>query len=192
MRMRRGCCECRTSKWVIVFLIVMSILVAVPAGRAVGRTVPADATDGAELDRAARAAIIDSASAALHDTYVFPDVAVKIEKLLRRKLRKKEYRELATLEAFTRQLTKDFQEVSGDRHLWIAEASNDEIRESEITEPTDEDIARRVAGQAYRNFGFERVGAARLQYRVPEVQPVLRCDARGGDRGRRNEISRQL
>ena len=59
VRGERG--EYRTSKWVMIFLIATSILAAVPAGRAAGRAGLAGDTAGAELDRAARAAIIDSA-----------------------------------------------------------------------------------------------------------------------------------
>jgi hypothetical protein len=109
------------------------------------------------IDARLMEAIIDSVAAALHETYVFPDIAEKIESRLRKRFRKLEYRPFTTLEAFTRELTKDFQEVSHDRHMWVRRASAGEIEEARIEEPTKEDIARRVARQAYNNFGFEKV-----------------------------------
>lgn len=109
------------------------------------------------VDRAAQAAIIDSISVALNKTYVFPDVAQKIEKHLKKKLKKNEYASLNTLQAFTEQLTGDMAEIAHDRHLWARPASEQEIGQSRREEPTDEDIAGFIAQQAYANFGFEKV-----------------------------------
>ncbi len=118
-----------------------------------------DSNQGEEerIDSKTKATIIDSVTAALHETYVFPDVAKKIEKHLERKLRKENYTSFNTLEAFTEQLTNDLQEISNDKHLWVRRASEEELNEAQIETPTDEELQERIARYAYRNFGFERV-----------------------------------
>ncbi|UCF05591.1 MAG: S41 family peptidase [bacterium] len=143
------------------FLLVMVMAVIVTAfvfsGPVQSQRIEGRRREDLKIDEKTREAIIDSVVAALHETYVFPDVAEKIENRLRRKLRKHNYRSFKTLEAFTRELTNDFREVSSDGHMWVRRASAEEIDEAKIVEPTKEDIARRVARQAYNNFGFEKV-----------------------------------
>ncbi len=48
-------------------------------------------------------------------------------------------------------------EISGDKHLWVRPASEEQICESRIESPTDEDIQRRIDEQARQNFGFVKV-----------------------------------
>lgn len=113
--------------------------------------------EDARIDSKTKTTIVDSVTAALHETYVFPDVAKKIEKHLKRKLRKKSYTSFNTLDAFTEQLTNDLQEISSDKHLRVRRATEEELNEAQIETPTDEDIQKRIARYAYRNFGFEKV-----------------------------------
>jgi hypothetical protein len=72
-----------------------------------------------DVGRQQKADIIDSASQALNDIYVFPEVAIEIEALLRQNLSRGDYDEIATLGEFTDRLTDDFQAVSSDKHLHI-------------------------------------------------------------------------
>lgn len=109
------------------------------------------------IDRAARSAIIDSLTTALNTIYVFPDVAKKIEKDLKRKLKKKEYDDINTLSAFTNRLTEDMEEIAHDGHLWIRPAREEELNRTQRDEPTDEEIALTNARLAYTNYGFEKV-----------------------------------
>jgi hypothetical protein len=109
-----------------------------------------------EIDRAWKVAIIDSLCYQLNKSYVFPDVAEKLEKQLRKNLKKK-YKSITALDAFTQQLTDDMEAIAQDRHLWIRPASEEQIRRSQIEEPTDEDRERYLLEQAFDNFGFERV-----------------------------------
>ena len=110
-----------------------------------------------EIDRAWKTSIIDSLCYSLNKTYVFPEVAEKLEKQLRKNLKKKEYDSINTLDAFTQRLTEDMREIAHDGHLGIRPASDEDIRRSQIEEPTDEDIERYVQEQAFGNFGFVKV-----------------------------------
>jgi retinol-binding protein 3 len=71
------------------------------------------------IDAATQAQIIDSVCAALNDTYVFADVAKKIENFIRKQYRNKAYQNLTDMLAFTQQLTQDIRSINNDRHLNI-------------------------------------------------------------------------
>jgi hypothetical protein len=118
----------------------------------------------AELDGKTRSAIIDSVRFHLDKTYVFPETAEKMGRILAENLRNGNYDEIDDLGAFTRRLTGDMEEISRDRHLWILPATEEEIRIAGQDEPTDEDNEMRLAREAYSNFGFERV--ERLQRNI--------------------------
>ncbi len=110
-----------------------------------------------EIDRAWKSAIIDSLCYQLNKTYVFPEVANKLEKQLRKNLKKKKYDSINMLGAFARQVSEDMREIAHDGHLWIRPASEDDIRRSQVEEPTDEDRERYMLEQAFTNFGFVKV-----------------------------------
>jgi hypothetical protein len=110
-----------------------------------------------EFDRETKAAIIDSVRYHLDKTYVFPDVAKKMGDKLEKNFEKGKYDKIDNLDAFTRRLTKDMEDISHDRHLWIFPATEDEIRIARRDEPSDQDMEARIARYAYNNFGFERV-----------------------------------
>jgi retinol-binding protein 3 len=67
-----------------------------------------------------RAAIIDDIVAALHETYVFPETAKRMEEHVRRQVQSGAYDRLGTLDAFTQKLTEDLRSVSHDLHLEVA------------------------------------------------------------------------
>jgi hypothetical protein len=110
-----------------------------------------------ELDGKAKAAVIDSLRFHLDKTYVFPDVAEKMGKALSKNLKKGEYDKIDELEAFTRRLTADMEEISHDRHLWIAPATEEEVRIARQDAPTEDDKEMQLMREAYTNFGFEKV-----------------------------------
>lgn len=110
-----------------------------------------------ELDKETKAAIIDSVRFHLDKTYIFADVAEKMGKALQKNFKKGKYDDLNDMDAFTRKLTEDMEEISHDRHLWVFPATEEEIRIARQDEPTDDDREMRIARAAYTNFGFERV-----------------------------------
>ena len=151
--------SCFRSSFVNQLMIALLLAALLVAGSMMD-PLPVLAQAGGEqpaIDRATKSAIIDSLTTALNTIYVFPDVAKKIEKELKRKLKKKEYDDINTLGAFTQRLTGDMEEIAHDGHLWIRPAQVEELNRTQRDEPTEEEIALRNARLAYTNYGFEKV-----------------------------------
>ena len=70
-----------------------------------------------KIDAATRTKVIDGAVAALNDTYVFPEVAKKIEESVRTHQQKGDYDAISDGDDFAKRLTDDFQAVSHDKHM---------------------------------------------------------------------------
>jgi hypothetical protein len=105
-----------------------------------------------------RAALIDSVTAALNKTYVFEDVAEDMEKHVRKKLKKGEYDEYATIPEFAHALSEDLREISGDRHIGLRYATDEEIQAFlEQDEDPDLDYERELAEQKRENFQFKKI-----------------------------------
>ncbi len=104
-------------------------------------------------------AVIDSVMVALNDTYVFPDVAEKMEKHVRKNLRQGEYDAMATMVPFTMALTEDLHEISHDLHLGVLFLPAEEVaamRETgeEEQQRSEEAVRERLRRQ---NFLFEKL-----------------------------------
>jgi hypothetical protein len=72
-----------------------------------------------KIDAATRARVIDGAIVQLNESYVFPDVAKKMEDAVRARQKKGEYDSVTDGAAFAKMLTENFQEVSHDKHLRV-------------------------------------------------------------------------
>jgi retinol-binding protein 3 len=108
------------------------------------------------LDRATRAAIVDSVAMALQETYVFPDTAAEIEAIIRGRLGRGEYDGATTILDVARTLTEDLQSVNHDRHLGVRPLPPP--RQPGQPEPTPEEQEKADREEAARNnFGFEKV-----------------------------------
>lgn len=104
-------------------------------------------------------AVIDSVMVALNDTYVFPDVAEKMEKHVRKNFREGKYDAVATMVPFTMALTEDLREISRDLHLGVLFLPAGEI--AAMKEPGEEEQQRLEAEARERlrrrNFMFEKL-----------------------------------
>ncbi len=109
-------------------------------------------------DRETVTAIIDSVTAALNKTYVFEDVALEMETHVRRQLRDGEYDDFGNLMDFTRALTEDLQEVSGDRHLGVRYTDPD-FMEMLLAEDEDHELERQNELERLKkvNFQFRKI-----------------------------------
>lgn len=72
-----------------------------------------------------RQAIVDDIAKALNETYVFPEVAKKMEEHLRRQIKNGAYDSLTDLETFTLKLTEDLRSISHDLHIRVGWAPED-------------------------------------------------------------------
>jgi len=68
---------------------------------------------------AEQAAVVDSLSRQLRESYVFPAVADEMADLLVRKQADGQYRSLTDVHSFANQLTEDLQSISHDKHLRV-------------------------------------------------------------------------
>jgi hypothetical protein len=85
---------------------------AIPPGASVS-----DATF--EIDATTRARVIDAAIVQLNQSYVFPDVAKKMEEALRARQKRGEYDAITDGNTFAAKLTENLQEISHDKHLRV-------------------------------------------------------------------------
>lgn len=109
------------------------------------------------VDAAARKAVIDAALKRLNDSYVFPEVAKKMETSVRERASKGEYDSVASAKAFAEKLTADLQSVSKDKHLRVRYSHEPIPVREERREPSAEerdDFRRQVN---WMNHGFEKV-----------------------------------
>jgi C-terminal processing protease CtpA/Prc len=109
------------------------------------------------IDAATRAQVIDGILKRLNDSYIFPEVAKKMEEAIRERGQKKEYDQITSGKAFARKLTEDLQAVSRDKHLRVR-YSHEAIPEGQQRgEPTAEERENHRRFLQRMNFGFERV-----------------------------------
>ena len=108
------------------------------------------------VDAAARKEVVDTLVKRLNDSYVFPDVAAKMEQALRSNA--SEYDKITSARQFAEKLTSDLQAVSHDKHVRVRYSYEAiPVRAAGPREPTAEEREqiRRELGRI--NYGFERV-----------------------------------
>ena len=108
------------------------------------------------VDEKTQTTIIDSVTAALNDVYVFPDVAKKMEQLVRNNLKEGKYKKIKLLPDFIAQLTGDLQSVSHDRHLHLEMPRSQDQNGAPALTP-DEERKRQLEQLRKDNYGFRKV-----------------------------------
>jgi len=109
------------------------------------------------IDAATRTQVVDSIVKRINDSYVFPEVAKKMEQSLRERVGKKEYDQITSAKEFATKLTDDLQAVSHDKHLRVR-YSHEAIPEREPRrEPTAEEREQRRRDLIRMNHGFAKV-----------------------------------
>src|SRR5690348_9041415 len=109
------------------------------------------------IDAATRTQVIDGILKRLNDSYVFPDIAKKMEQSIRERVVKKEYDQITSSREFATKLTDDLQAVSHDKHLRVR-YSHDAIPErGERREPTADEREQRKRDLTWMNHGFAKV-----------------------------------
>ncbi|MBL8188450.1 MAG: serine hydrolase [Acidobacteria bacterium] len=117
----------------------------------IGLALPATAQTPAQpvstIDAAVRTEVVEGAIKALNDAYVFPEVAQKMEAVIRERMQRKEYDSITDAMQFAAKLTNDLQAVSKDKHLRVvlSQASRFGMNQQQQREAAIK-----------RNFGFEK------------------------------------
>jgi retinol-binding protein 3 len=109
------------------------------------------------IDAAARTQVIDSILKRLNDSYVFPDVAKKMEQSIRERVDKKEYDQITSAKEFATRLTTDLQAVSHDKHLRVRYSHQAIPERGPRREPTAEEREQRRRDLTWMNHGFGKV-----------------------------------
>jgi hypothetical protein len=109
------------------------------------------------IDASTQAEIIDSVTQALNEIYVFPDVAKKMEKHVRKQYKKKAYKDITSLVEFTQKLTEDLREISHDRHLWVRFAPDELLAQFMGDTLTDEAKQCELEEKRRDNFCFKEI-----------------------------------
>lgn len=117
----------------------------------------AQQTSELQLDDKIRKEIIDGALKALHENYIFPEIARQMEQAVRSRMKKKEYDNITDPGAFANTLTAHLQEVSRDKHLRVSFSREVLPKRDHPREETPEERERQRAFAAARNYGFEKV-----------------------------------
>ncbi len=110
------------------------------------------------IDASVRTEVIEAILKRLNDSYVFPEMAQKMETAIRARVQNKEYDRVTSAAEFARTLTEHLQAVSHDKHLRVRYSPQPiPAREERRREPSAEEREsfRRFANRI--NHGFEKI-----------------------------------
>jgi C-terminal processing protease CtpA/Prc len=93
----------------------------------------------------------------LNDSYVFPELAKKMEADIRERLKRNEYESVSSARAFAEKLTQDLQSVSRDKHLRVRFSAQPIPVRKDKSEPSEEEKAEFTNYMKRINFGFEKI-----------------------------------
>ena len=109
------------------------------------------------IDAATRTQVVDTILKRLNESYVFPDIAKKMEASIREKVAKKEYDQITSAKQFAMTLTTDLQAVSHDKHLRVRYSFEAIPERGPRQEPTAEEREQRKLDLTWMNHGFSKV-----------------------------------
>src|ERR1700741_1060777 len=109
------------------------------------------------IDAATRTQTIDTILKRLNESYVFPDIAKKMEESIRERAAKKEYDQITSANLFATTLTDNLQAVSHDKHLRVRYSYEAIPERGERREPTAEEREQRKRDLTWMNHGFSKV-----------------------------------
>src|SRR5688500_6713923 len=145
-----------SSRIFLIRLAVLLLLTLALANIAGAQPGPMDQPD-LTIDATTRTKVIDTILKRLNDSYVFPDVAKKMEQSIRERIDKKEYDQLTSAKQFSMKLTEDLQAVSKDKHLRVRYSHQPIPERGPRREPTAEEREQRARDLNWMNHGFTKV-----------------------------------
>lgn len=141
------------------FLRLAGCLAAVIIFISIGRLViiAQQAPKDMPVDVATKKAVIDSLLKEVNDSYIFPDVAKKMEAAVRSRQQSHEYDAISSSVEFTKKLTEDLQAVSHDKHLRVRFSFDPIPERKDRREPTEAEKAEGALMLKRQNYGFAKV-----------------------------------
>lgn len=174
----QGACFSSVEPRLVVFSITLLVLIWLFPASTCAQPPGAERPDKV-IDAKMQLEVIDSVTQALNEIYVFPDVAKKMEKHLRKQYKKKAYKDITSLSQFAQKLTEDLQEISHDRHLWVRFAPDELLAQFMGDTLTDGAKQRELEEKRRDNFCFKEVKL--LEGNIGYVD--LRCFSEATDAG---------
>ncbi len=141
----------KTTASKVIFRLAVLCLLAL-SGATVGFAQPEQ--PDLTIDAATRTQVIDAILKRLNDSYVFPEVAKKMEQSIRERVDKKEYDQITSAKEFAKKLTDDLQAVSKDKHLRVRYSHQAIPERGPRREPTAEEREQRQRDLTWMNHGF--------------------------------------
>jgi len=112
------------------------------------------------IDDPEKKELIDSISNILETDYVYPDVALEMIALVKKKMSAGEYSDINDPDEYAQQLTSDLQSVSNDLHLRVS-FRPDQIEDWRNASQSEEDsiamAERRLNNNRRNNYGFQEI-----------------------------------
>ncbi|HEX8289323.1 MAG TPA: S41 family peptidase [Pyrinomonadaceae bacterium] len=109
------------------------------------------------IDATIRAQTIDNLFKDLNESYVFPEVAKKMENDVRGRVKNGEYDQLTSAREFAKKLTDDLRSVSKDKHLGVRFSSRVIPVRAARSEPTEAEKEEYKRALRMNNYGFVKV-----------------------------------
>src|SRR5688500_15585386 len=109
------------------------------------------------IDAATRTRVIEGVLKRLNDSYVFPEVAKKMEQSIWERVRKQEYDQITSAKEFATKLTNDLQAVSKDKHLRVRYSNRPIPERGPQREPSASERDERKRELTWMNHGFSKV-----------------------------------
>lgn len=121
-----------------------------------------------KVDAATRTAVIESLVKDLNESYVFPEIAKKMQADLEKRKAASEYDAITSARTFADKLTQDLQAISKDKHLRVRFSAEPIPIRAQRSEPTEAELRQRGQTMKRGNFGFDR--AERLDGNIGYIE----------------------
>ena len=109
------------------------------------------------INPATRTKVIEAILSRLNESYVLPEIAVRMEQSIRARMREGGYDKISSSALLAQTLTAHLAEIAKDKHLGVGFSYNAIPISSEQKEPSPEDRERFRRIASSMNFGFEKV-----------------------------------
>jgi len=109
------------------------------------------------VDAAAKAAAIHTLFTALKESYVFPEVATKMEASILERQKRGDYEPITSSREFAAKLTDHLQEISHDKHLRVNYSYRPIPERGPHGPPPPEEMESQRRQAQFNNYGFEKI-----------------------------------
>lgn len=120
---------------------------------------PVGARDQADMQMTAatRQQLIENLISEVNNSYVFPEMAKKVDAALREQHKRGVYDKLTSARQLSDALTRDLQATTGDRHLRVTYSEKAIPDRKAHSAPSPDEVANRLAMMRAGNFGVKKV-----------------------------------